>query len=261
MLSQIIRDLNSVIIISIFIGLIFIKIADSYFISRNIRLVEFLIKVKEFENAKDIILECFKKNPDKTNLYDLYGRLLIEEKDLILAEKILLEGLNKNSKYSQLHYNLAIIYLLSEEIEKAEDHNKKALIKFRKNPKALQQKIIILFKKGRYKEIINFYELNLKRFEKNEIIQEEVITYTLFSVAQLNDIERYNKLLEKLNFEDLKNKLNSYHILVSSGLMEDEQTMKKMLDYIKNNNIYKYLTKEQISNIKTIEKKKIQIQL
>ncbi len=253
MLSEILRDLNSAVIISIIIGLIFIKIPESYFLARNIRLVEFLIEIKEFESAEAIILECFKKNPNKSKLFDLYGRLLIEKKNLTLAEKILLRGLEKSNKYSQLHYHLAIIYLLTENIKKAKEHNEYVIKKFRKNPKALQQKIIILFKQEKYSDIINCYEINLKYFEKNEIIHEEIIAYTLFSAAQLNDLERYNKLLGKLSFEDLKNNLNSYNILISSYLIDDKQTMKKMINYIDKHNVYEYLTKEQISNIKKIE--------
>ncbi len=255
MLSQIIGNINSAVIISIFIGLIFIKIPEHYFLSHNIRFIEFLIKAKDFKNAEDIILECLKKNPNKAKLYNLYGRLLIEKNNLKLAEKILFEGLNKKSNYSQLHYNLSIIYLLTGEIEKSEEYNNNALKINKKNPKILQQKLVILFKKESYIDIIRFYDIHFKEFQKNEIIQEEVITYTLFSAACTNDLERYSKLLKELNIEHLKNIYNSYHILVSSYLMEDNKTIKKMLEIINKYNLNEYLTKEQKSNIEEIKKK------
>jgi len=253
-LKIIITDLNTAVVISIIIGLIFIKIPEYFSVSRNIKLIEFLLKIKEFKNAEEVIIDSLKINPTKSGLYNLYGRLLIENNKFDLAEKVLLKGLQKNKKNYRINYNLASLYILNKNINEAEKNNMLVLKKLKNDPKALLQRILILIKKGSYKDMIIFFNENCNIFKKNDIILEEAICYVIFGAANLNDNNLYKEFLKILNFKEFKRKINSYHILISSYIMKDRLTIKKMIEYIDNFKVYDSLMLDQINIINKIKK-------
>lgn len=255
--NKIMTDLNTAVVVSIIIGLIFIKIPEFFSLSRNIRLVEFLLEIKDFKIAEEIIIECYKINPNKSVLYNLYGRLLIENNKLDLAEKVLLKELQKNKKYTRINYNLASLYILKDNINKAEKHNKHVLQDLKKDPRVLLQRVLILLKKGSYEEMILFFRENIEFFMKNEIILEEGICYMIFGAANLNNNNYYNEFLKKLNLEEFKRNTNSYQILISSYIMKDGLTLKKIIDYMDMYNVFDSFTYDQINIINDIKKENI----
>jgi tetratricopeptide (TPR) repeat protein len=234
-------------IISLIVGFFLIKIPEYFTLSRNIISIEYLLKLKKYGQAEELIIESFKINPHKSNLYNLLGRLYLERGDVNLAKKILLGVFQSNKRNYLIAYNLAIAYSMDKDFEEAMRFNKIALNKNNKDIKIIQQRILLYWELNKYKEAINCYNKYFSKFEKNEVISKEISIMILNCAAQIGDLSIYQKILSNIKINHSPDLF--YNVLLSASQMRDISTIQKCLKNISELNLAEHYSDKQINVI------------